>query len=198
MSVVLIPANPTDVVPRRGLVADEALVNACRRLSRRRLRHHAEVLHVVTRRRPVALYAFDRSWRRMLEFGDHPRLGRMAGGAVAAEQLLMAIPGPVARRTFKAGLPRSHEWVKWVATRLLMGTDPREYATARRILLVALESCESDLRQRLVIHRRRTDRRPAMLDVTGGARADVCVKRRRLSLEQRTRASVTTDTLQLV
>lgn len=58
--VVLVPPCSADVVPRRRLMAPEALVDPRVVLARHRLRHHLEVHHEVARRRLVALEAFHR------------------------------------------------------------------------------------------------------------------------------------------
>ena len=57
-SVMFVEPDADDVVPARGVVAFEALVHARGRLASKRLGNHREVLHEVTRRRQMALYAF--------------------------------------------------------------------------------------------------------------------------------------------
>ena len=70
--MVFVPADAFDVVPRGGLVAEEALVHLRVLLSRHLHRDHLEVHHVMTRRSLMALGTRLRDGRRVAKFGDRP------------------------------------------------------------------------------------------------------------------------------
>jgi len=89
--MVFVPAGALDIVPGRRLMALKTLVDARVRSAGDFLRNHIEVLHVMTRRCLMALRTVHRASGRVAVFGDRPAVGRMAWGAIPAEQIEMAI-----------------------------------------------------------------------------------------------------------
>ena len=89
-------AGPFYVVERVGLVAPEALLDACMLFAADWLIHHVEVHHVVAWRRLVALRTLGRFRARMQIAADLPGGDLVACGAIDAEKALMLVPGRMA------------------------------------------------------------------------------------------------------
>lgn len=98
-SMVFVPPDPHDVVPRRGLMAGEALCHRGVRPSRDALRDHREMLHQMTGRRLMALDTVPATCRRMDEPRDLPRARDVTRLAVVAEVRTMRIDARVAGGT---------------------------------------------------------------------------------------------------
>ena len=90
-SVVLVPPDALDVVPRRRLMARVTLVDLSMLPPRYLHRHHLKVHHVMTRRCLVALGAVGGTGRRVSELGNRPSRRRVTLSAVRAEKLPVAI-----------------------------------------------------------------------------------------------------------
>src|SRR3546814_4987542 len=73
------------------------------------LRHHAEMLHEMAGRRLVALGALGRVDRGMAVVGDPPARGRVAAGAVLAEQAQVRVADRMATRAVERRLGRHGE-----------------------------------------------------------------------------------------
>ncbi len=99
--MVLVEADAFDVVPRGGLVAQEALLHTRVRLSGYGHRNHSEVFHVMTRRRLMALSAVARNCGWMAKFRDGPLRCGVALRAVRTEQAKVLVPRAVAIRTIE-------------------------------------------------------------------------------------------------
>ncbi len=98
-SMVFVPPDPHDVVPRRGLMAGEALCHRGVRPSRDALRDHREMLHQMTGRRLMALDTALATCRRMDEPRDLPRARHVTGLTVVAEGRAMRVDARVAGGT---------------------------------------------------------------------------------------------------
>ena len=85
--MVLVVTDVHDIVPPGGVVTFKTLIDARRLLARKLLRDHGEVLHEMTRRRPVALHTFFGTRRRMQIVRNKPGCKDMTRCAVAAEAL---------------------------------------------------------------------------------------------------------------
>ena len=102
-SMMLVPTDPFDVVPRRRLVAKEALTDVGMHLPGDHLRDHLEVHHPMAWRLQMALCAIGRVRRWMDVTDDAPSARRMAGRTVGAELALMAITAGMAGGAVEAG-----------------------------------------------------------------------------------------------
>ena len=91
--MVFVESNAFDVVPRSGLMAEEALTDLGFFHFRHAHRNHLEVHHVVAGRGLMALGAGLRDGRRMAEFRDRPLRRGVALRAVAAEQSDVSVLG---------------------------------------------------------------------------------------------------------
>ena len=105
-SVVFVPADASNVVPDRGLVALITLVHLCVGLSRYTRRNHVEVHHGVARWSLMALHAVLRVWRRMAILRNRPFRDAMARSTIAAEEAPVAILHGMAGRAVQSGLKR--------------------------------------------------------------------------------------------
>ena len=99
---MLVPADPADIVPGVGLVAEVTLLNAGVFLARYHHRDHVEVVHVMAGRRLMALRAFSRAWRGVLETCDIPGGDQMAGRTFPAEQVAVRAAVAVAGEAVEA------------------------------------------------------------------------------------------------
>ena len=88
---MLVPSDALYVRPRRRLVAAKALSSVSVRLVRDALRDHFEVHHVVAGRSLVALRTVLRTWRRVLELRNRPRVGGVTISAAAPEKIEVPI-----------------------------------------------------------------------------------------------------------
>ena len=84
---MFVKADAFDVVPGRGLVAEEALIHLGLLHASGLHRNHFEVHHVMAGRCLMALDAVHGFRRRMAELGDRPLRRPVALGAVLAEEL---------------------------------------------------------------------------------------------------------------
>ena len=114
--MVFVPTHPLDVVPRRRLMAAIALVDLSRSaalgdfsigLTRDGLRDHLKVLHVVTRRRLVALRTIKRLGRGMLESRNRPCRSGMTIRALGTEQADVRVGRRVTRLAIQSHLERT-------------------------------------------------------------------------------------------
>jgi hypothetical protein len=90
--MVLLPPDATDIVPDISLATEIALLDTRMVLACRHHRNHVEMMHVVAWRFLVALLAFGRTGRRMLEAGNPPVRGDVAGRTFLSEQVAMRTP----------------------------------------------------------------------------------------------------------
>ena len=93
---MFVESNIDDVVPTGRVVALETLVHAGVLLARELLGDHREMLHEVTRRRLMTLYAFFGPGGRVLVADHGPCLHRVALRAVASEPFEVRILAIVA------------------------------------------------------------------------------------------------------
>src|SRR5712691_721340 len=113
-SVVLVPTDSLDVVPRVRLVAEEALRDVRVLDPCDRHRDHVKVPHVMAGWGLVTLGAVHRERRGVAEFGDVPRTRGVTRGAVASEEgavgiLVRVAGGAVEGHLFRL-YPRVRDW----------------------------------------------------------------------------------------
>ncbi len=183
-SMMLVPADAFDIVPRRGLVALFALIDPRVRPTGYARRNHLEVHHVVTRRSLVALAAIIRFWRRMFVFGNRPVVGRVTLCTIAAKNILVAIVVRVAGSAIEDRFLQT-DAVVWRNRMSQFLLKRRERESFFGPTVGAAENLHSDGRQQRVVHLRQTCTAPPMLQVTLLASADAGVKGGRLTLQYR-------------
>lgn len=98
---MLVPTYAPDIVPGVGLVAEVALIDSRVVLTGDHHRHHMEVMHVVARRRLVALCTVSGRRRRMLEACHTPTRGPVACRTLLPEQVAMRAAIAVAREAIE-------------------------------------------------------------------------------------------------
>ena len=189
---MLVKAEAHDVVPARGVVALEALIDARGRLARHRLRDHAEVAHQMARRWLVALHAVGGTGCGVLKARYHPRRKRMALAAVVAHAFEMGVFTVVAAHTVER-LARGAGIKLLGAIELQPGFQRLQRcgtfgiwpdAGAEVPVCGARDGSHADLRQRQVIHRHRPHAPALMLEVAGGALLHTGVEGRGLTPRQ--------------
>ena len=122
----------------------------------------------------------------MAEFWNRPFRGRVARGAVLAEESEVMVFGLMTRRAIQQ--PFFRPQVRGGRLWRIAGFFEPAFNLRRvhaRLLRLAFEFLETDTREGDVIHLRRA-RHPALVfEMTGGTRADLRMKGGRLTLEER-------------
>ena len=194
-SVVFVESNPSDVIPRGRLMAEETLADLRVRLARDAHRNHFEMHHVVARWRLMAFGAGLRHGRRVAEFRDRPLRGGVTLGAVVAEQSQMPVFGLMAGRAvelrffpleLRRGRGRS---AAFAADEPGHEVGASFFLGDRRVMHLS----QADLRESDVIHLCRTRNPTLMFEMARVAGSDVGVKRARLALENGEVIRVTDD-----
>src|SRR5260370_33773987 len=188
--MVLVKAHALDVVPRRRLVTQVALVDLGTRLARHLHRDHVEVPHVVAGRRLVTLGAVRRARRRVPKLRDRALRRRVALRAVLSEQLEVPVLVGVASGTVQRRFERSD--VRVGSGRMSARAQERKSAL-RAIALLRSRAFhavfisklpQADLGQSGVVHRRRRSFASLVLRVTFSTATHAAVKRSWLALEE--------------
>ena len=195
--MVLVPPAAFDVVPRVRLMATIALVDlyivatwisGSIRVACDRFRNHLEVHHIVARRRLVTLRTICRPRRRVLELGDGPLRRRVALRAIGPKEfhvpvLIRVTAGAIQNHLFGRDVLVLHSRPFRGAVLLDPSEKPGARISCSVISRVSFQIAQSELRQRKMIHIRRSPIFALMLNMTPVASLNVGMKCSRLTLQ---------------
>lgn len=145
--MMLVKADAFDVVPRRGLVAEEALIHVGPIHAGSLHGNHFEMHHIMTGRRLVALDAVHRTGGWVSEFGNRPLVRGVALSTVLTEELEMSVIVGVAGGTVEDRFLRRN-----VGVRRHPELRPGQKCA---VDIIIFQLTQTDLRQHDVVHIRR-------------------------------------------